>query len=99
MKSSVLVLIAAGALMAQPAAVAPPKPATSSTAVSKPTWNTLKFPTLREVKIPDITPFTLPNGMKVFLLSNHELPVVSGFALIRTGNLVLKLRPPIFNTS
>ena len=25
--------------------------------------------------------------MRVFLLENHELPLVSGFALIRTGNL------------
>ena len=31
--------------------------------------------------------FTLPNGMKVYLLENHELPLVSGFALVRTGNL------------
>jgi len=47
----------------------------------------LKFPALREVKIPDVTTFTLPNGMRVYMLENHELPLVSGSALIRTGNL------------
>ena len=25
--------------------------------------------------------------MKVYLLENHELPLVGGFALVRTGNL------------
>ncbi len=30
---------------------------------------------------------TLPNGMKVFLLEDHELPVINGIARIRTGNL------------
>ena len=30
---------------------------------------------------------TLPNGMKLYLLEDHELPVVSGTALVRTGNL------------
>jgi zinc protease len=29
----------------------------------------------------------LPNGMKVYLLENHELPLIGGFALVRTGNL------------
>jgi zinc protease len=83
-KSIFVAVMAVGAVLAQPAPVAaPPKPAP----VKKSAWNTLKFPPLREVKIPDITPFTLSNGMKVFLLPNHELPVVSGFALIRTGNL------------
>ena len=47
----------------------------------------LKFPPLREVKIPDVTTFTLPNGMRVYLLENHELPVISGTATVRTGNL------------
>ena len=29
----------------------------------------------------------LPNGMKVYLLESHELPVIHGLALVRTGNL------------
>jgi len=52
-----------------------------------PAWNSLKFPQLRQVTIPKPAEFTLPNGMRLYLLEDHELPVVSGFALIRTGNL------------
>ncbi len=50
-------------------------------------YKDLKFPPLPPVKIPQPETFTLPNGMKFFLLENHELPLVSGVALIRTGNL------------
>lgn len=55
-----------------------------------PSYKTLKYPALKEVKIPDVTSFTLRNGIKIHLLENHELPVVSGFALVRTGNLFEK---------
>lgn len=47
----------------------------------------LKFPPLRQVKIPEVQTFTLPNGMRVYLLENHELPLVGGTATVRTGNL------------
>ena len=30
---------------------------------------------------------TLPNGMRLYLLEDHELPVVNGAARIRTSNL------------
>ncbi|MBP1774603.1 MAG: peptidase domain protein [candidate division NC10 bacterium] len=53
----------------------------------EPTYKDLKFSPLKEVKIPDVPRFTLPNGMKVYLLENHELPLISGFAVVRTGNL------------
>jgi zinc protease len=52
-----------------------------------PSYQDLKFPPLRQVTIPEVTTATLPNGMKLYLLENHELPLVGGFALIRTGNL------------
>jgi zinc protease len=52
-----------------------------------PSYKDLKFPPLRQVKIPDIPVYQLPNGIKLYLLENHELPLVSGFALIRTGGL------------
>ena len=52
-----------------------------------PSYKDLKYPPLGEVKIPEIATFTLANGMKVYLLENHELPLVGGFALVRTGNL------------
>lgn len=76
---------------AKPAA-AKPKTATAKAAqpaaAGMPSLSTLKFPPLREVRIPDVAQFTLPNGMKLYLLENHELPLVSGFAMVRTGNLL-----------
>ena len=50
-------------------------------------YKDLKFPPLKEIQIPKIDENTLPNGMKVYLLENHELPLVRGTALVRTGNL------------
>jgi zinc protease len=54
---------------------------------SMPSWKDLKFPPLGKVKIPKPEIFTMSNGMKVYLLENHELPLVSGRVLVRTGNL------------
>ena len=47
----------------------------------------MKYPPLRPIQIPHVDITTLPNGMKLYLLEDHELPVVSGTALVRTGNL------------
>ena len=52
-----------------------------------PSYKDLKFPPLKAVKVPQPVTFTLANGMRVFLLEEHELPLISGFALVRTGNL------------
>lgn len=52
-----------------------------------PSYKELQFPPLRPVTIPDVLTVSLPNGMKLYLLEDHELPIVSGVALIRTGNL------------
>ena len=41
--------------------------------------------------MPAAASFTLPNGMRIYLLEDHDLPLVSGVALIRTGRL---LDPP-----
>jgi zinc protease len=59
----------------------------AQTAAPLPSVSNLKFPPLRQVTIPDITTFTLPNGMRVYMLENHALPVVNGSVIIRTGNL------------
>jgi zinc protease len=55
--------------------------------VPPPSWKDLKFAKLPDIKIPKIEETTLPNGLKIYLLENHELPLVRGTALIRTGNL------------
>lgn len=86
--------IAAAQTAPKPSADHPaPVTATPSTKSPAPTgvppasWEDLKFPKLPEIKIPNIEQTTLPNGMKLYLLENHELPLVRGSALIRTGNL------------
>ena len=84
-----LVLLLAPAVFGQ--APAPAKAPSPTRPVAKTTlpasYRDLKYPPLREVKLPNIATFTLPNGMKLYLLENHELPLVSGTALVRTGNL------------
>ncbi|HEY2844258.1 MAG TPA: pitrilysin family protein [Bryobacteraceae bacterium] len=52
-----------------------------------PTYNTLKYPPLPQVKIPEPAEFTLANGMRVLLLEDHELPLIRGLALIHSGNV------------
>jgi len=52
-----------------------------------PSYKDLKYPALGQVRVPEPATFTLSNGMRVFLLEDHELPLVQGYALVRTGNL------------
>jgi zinc protease len=52
-----------------------------------PSYKDLKYPPLRQPQIPVPAQITLSNGMRVFLLEDHELPLIRGVALIHTGNL------------
>jgi zinc protease len=52
-----------------------------------PTYKTLKYPPLAQVKIPEPAEVTLANGMRVLMLEDHELPLIRGLAMVRTGNL------------
>ena len=81
MRNCALVLLAAAALAA---AQTPPA---NRPAAAVPSVRDLKFPPLGAIEIPNVEVFTLPNGMRVFLLEDHELPLVHGAARIRTGNL------------
>lgn len=49
-------------------------------------YTELTFPPLPEIKLPNYSRFQLKNGMVVYLIEDHELPLVSGTALIRTGD-------------
>lgn len=49
-------------------------------------YTELTFPPLPEVTVPPHNRFQLPNGLTVYLMEDHEWPVVSGMALIRTGD-------------
>ena len=61
--------------------------ASAALAQTIPSYQQLAFPPLKQVKIPEPATFTLKNGMRVFLLEDHELPLINGLALVRTGNL------------
>lgn len=79
-----LAAVVAGGLHAQTPAAAKHSAAASS---AIPSYKDLKYPPLGPIRIPEVATFTLPNGMKLYLLEDHELPLVHGFALVRTGNL------------
>lgn len=82
---ALLPLLIAAVAFAQPAAK---KAAPARTAAQRAnSVKDLKYPPLRELKLPEIAEFQLPNGMRVFLLESHELPLVSGFAMVRAGNV------------
>ena len=97
MKRLALLSLAAMAALAQtpPAQTntpATPRPATSRPAAPRttagvPSYKDLKYPPLRPVEIPKVDKSTLPNGMRLYLLEDHELPMVHGAALVRAGSL------------
>lgn len=49
-------------------------------------YTDLQFPPAPEVKIPPYQEFELPNGLKVYLVEDHELPLIDGVAVIHTGD-------------
>lgn len=48
-------------------------------------YDELEFPALQDIELPDYERYELPNGLVVYLLEDHELPLVSGSATFRTG--------------
>ncbi|WP_177176135.1 pitrilysin family protein [Trichormus sp. NMC-1] len=49
-------------------------------------YTDLQFAPLPEIKLPKYERFVLDNGLVVYLMEDHELPLVSGTALVRTGS-------------
>jgi predicted Zn-dependent peptidase len=47
----------------------------------------LKYPRLQDIQVPQVERVTLANGMRLFLLEDHELPLVSVSVRIRTGSV------------
>ena len=45
------------------------------------------YPELAEFEIPRPEIYDLPNGMKVFLIEDHELPLIDAIVRIRTGSV------------
>lgn len=83
---AVLLTAVASAQTAAPQTKAPQARA-SQTQTQAFSYKDLKYPPLGQIKVPDPEQITLSNGMRVFLLEDHELPLISGAAMIRTGNL------------
>lgn len=49
-------------------------------------YTELEFAPLPDVKLPKYDRFKLDNGMVVYLMEDHELPLVGGTLLVRTGD-------------
>ncbi|MFZ2149443.1 MAG: pitrilysin family protein, partial [Sedimentisphaerales bacterium] len=50
-------------------------------------YKELKYPKLGDIEIPEVEQLTLANGMKLFLLEDHELPLIRISARIRVGSI------------
>ncbi len=59
----------------------------SSQAVAQKRYQDLTYPPLGEIQTPEPTRVTLPNGMRLFLLEDHELPFIDINAMIRVGSI------------
>ncbi|BAZ81533.1 pitrilysin family protein [Sphaerospermopsis kisseleviana CS-549] len=49
-------------------------------------YSDLQFTPLSEIKLPKYERFVLDNGLVVYLIEDHELPLVSGTTLVKTGS-------------
>ena len=49
-------------------------------------YSDLELPAAPEITLPEYSRFELPNGLRVYLLEDHELPLVGGTATIYTGD-------------
>jgi zinc protease len=49
-------------------------------------YTELTFPPLPEIQVPKYQQLQFKNGLKVYLMEDRELPLVSGTAIIRTGD-------------
>lgn len=50
-------------------------------------YKELTYPKLRDVMIPDVQRVTLPNGLRLYLLEDHEFPLIHISAIIRVDPL------------
>lgn len=83
---AVAIVLTAGASMALPA-VAPTKPVPAAAKTQPaPGYKSLKYPPLNKINVPEPTRFELANGMVVYLVEDHEIPMISASALVRAGS-------------
>jgi zinc protease len=51
-----------------------------------PSYKNLQYPPLAEIQLPEYERYQLNNGMVIYLVEDHRLPLISGNAIIRTGS-------------
>ncbi|MGH9789460.1 MAG: M16 family metallopeptidase [Candidatus Acidiferrales bacterium] len=54
-------------------------------AAAQTNYKKLKYPPLKDLALPQVERVELPNGLVLYLVEDHTLPKVEGYALIRTG--------------
>ncbi|NJM73707.1 MAG: insulinase family protein [Scytonema sp. RU_4_4] len=59
---------------------------TSWAATTAKHYTELQLPPLPQVKVPKYERYVMNNGMVVYLMEDHELPLVSGSVIVRTGD-------------
>jgi zinc protease len=72
------------ALVVAAAALAAPK---SASAQGKTVIDQLTYPKLNDIPVPTVVRETLPNGVKLLLVEDHEFPMIGFEALVRGGML------------
>lgn len=61
---------------------------TSTSVFAQKTHDQLEFPPINTFNMPDVTTFELRNGIKVYLVENNELPLISMTMLVRAGSFM-----------
>lgn len=59
----------------------------SGSAAAQTPYKDLQYPKLNDIRVPEVEQVTLDNGMKLFVLEDHELPLISLSARIRVGSI------------
>lgn len=50
-------------------------------------WETLTYPPLSPLRVPDVREYQLPNGLVLLLLEDHEFPLVDVTAYVKAGKV------------
>ncbi len=82
-KTAMRILITAAACLAVTLSMT----VAASPAKGKRPFEQLKYPKLHDITMPKVVRETLPNGLKVIFVEDHELPVVRMKALVRGGRV------------
>jgi predicted Zn-dependent peptidase len=50
-------------------------------------YEAFQYPKLADIQLPEVVQFTLPNGLKVMVVEDHQLPLVAGRLMLRAGSV------------